>query len=54
MSYLHLTGVSDAGVAGVCRTGVSGAETEADAGTRLYQRVRGETGRHSVRFMAGR
>lgn len=51
---LHLTGVSDAGLAGVCWMGVSGAEAEADPGTRLYQRVRGDTGRHAVRFMAGR
>lgn len=34
----------------------SGADagTGAEAGTKLDKRVRGEAGRHSVRFMAGR
>lgn len=54
MVYLYLTGVSDAGVAGICRIGVFGVETEAGAGIRLFQRVRGDPGPHSVRFMAGR
>lgn len=47
-------------MAGVCSTGVSGgrtgtdAGTGAEAGTKLDRRVKGEAGRHSVRFMAGR
>lgn len=44
---VHLTGACDAGVAGV-----SAVETE--VGTGLNHSVRGETGRHSVRLMAGR
>lgn len=61
--WIHLqalTGACDTGVAGVCTTGVFAAESGADAGTgaeagtKLDKRVRGEAGRHSVRFMAGR
>lgn len=44
---VDLTGVCDAGDAGVCTIGVFGVETETDAGTP-------ETGRHSVRLMVGR
>lgn len=47
-------------MAGVCSIRVSGAETGIDAGTgveagtKLDRKVKGEAGRHSVRFMAGR
>lgn len=57
---LCLTGACETGVAGVCTIGVSGTElgtdagTGAEAGTKFDRKVRGEAGRHSVRFMAGR
>lgn len=56
----YLTDACETGVAGVCSTGVSGAGTGTDTGTgaedgiHLDRRVKGEAGRHSVRFMAGR
>lgn len=57
---VHLTGACETGVAGVCSTGVSGAGTMTDAGTgaeagiKLDKKVKGDAGRHSVMFMAGR
>lgn len=59
-SCLYLTVACETGVAGVCSTGVSvgGTGTEAgpgaEAGTKLDKRVKGDVGRHSVRFIAGR
>lgn len=45
-------------MAGVSSTGVSNAGTVAgtgaEAGTKLDSRAKGDAGRHSVRFMAGR
>lgn len=57
---LYLTGACETGVAGVRASGASGggtgteAGTGAEAGTKLDRRVKGDVGRHSVRFMAGR
>lgn len=55
---IYLTGACETGVAGVCTSRVSGVGTEAgtgaEAGTKLDKRVKGDAGRHSVRFMAGR
>lgn len=58
--FLSLTNACETGVAGVCSTGFSGtgtgteAGTGSEAGTKLANRVKGDAGRHSVRFMAGR
>lgn len=43
-------------MAGVCSMGASGAGpgTEAGTGTKFDKKVKGDAGRHSVRFMAGR
>lgn len=51
-----LTDTCETGVAGVCSMGASGAGpgTEAGTGTKFDKKVKGDAGRHSVRFMAGR
>lgn len=47
-----MAGVRSSGVS-VAGTGTE-AGTGAEAGTKLDKRVKGDAGRHSVRFMAGR
>lgn len=58
ITVISLTGACETGVAAVCSIGASdagsGAETGAEAESKLARRVKGDVGRHSVRFMAGR